>query len=89
MLDNSWEMGGIPLQSPRTGNQFVGQAVPALSMADLGPGTQRACLHHLVHQHQTAGSSPAAIVHAVVQALASLAPDVVVMDDLLSELVGL
>ena len=45
VLDNSWELGGMRLQPAGD------TASPAsASVADLGPGTQRVCMHHLVRR---------------------------------------
>ena len=45
VLDNSWELGGMRLQP-------AGDTVSPVSapVADLGPGTQRVCMHHLVRR---------------------------------------
>ncbi len=41
-----------------------------------------------VQQQQAEGAQPAAVVHALVGAIAAHMPDVVVMDDVQSEMVG-
>lgn len=82
VLDNSWEMGGLPLGASH------GAGGAARLGADLGPGTQRVCFHHLVRQQQQqlgAAAATGALVQAVSGALALHAPDVVVIDDLQAE----
>ncbi|KAG1659566.1 hypothetical protein FOA52_011922 [Chlamydomonas sp. UWO 241] len=81
VLDNSWELGGLPLHLP-------GDSAPSqpMTVADLGPGTRRLCLQHMLQQQQASGVPFASLVQSVVTTIVAHAPDVVVMDDMQTEL---
>ena len=75
VLDNSWELGGLPLTLLGRQGSSAAPSDPG-SVADLGPGTQRICLHHLIQQQQAGNASQATIARAVVSALAFHTPGV-------------